>query len=60
MIFIVTTHQHLRGVFLSRPGHFGNVPFQDETAALAHARELAGKVPISVQRETGGRRVISH
>lgn len=56
MIFIIITHARLDGVFLSRPGHFGNLPFPDDAAAVEHARSVARAAPIAVERKTIGRR----
>lgn len=51
MRFIVTTHDRLDGVFLSRPGHFGNLPFPNDAAAVAAAQVVAGPIPIAVTRD---------
>jgi hypothetical protein len=51
MRFIVTTHTALPGVRLSRPGHFGNLPFDNVPEAEAHARAIAGSADITVDQE---------
>ena len=55
MRFIVTTHHHLPGVRLSKPGHWGNLPFDCYDAAEEHARANGAT---SVERETGKARTI--
>lgn len=56
--FIIITHARLEGVFLSRPGHFGNLPFADDAAAVTHARSVAGSTPMAIDRKVIGRRNI--
>lgn len=58
MRFVITTHARLDGVFLSSPGHFGNLPFADDAAAAAHARELAGNRAFAIERERVRTRII--
>lgn len=58
MRFIITTHTQLDGVFLSCPGQWGNLPFVDADAAIAHARDCAAGKPVQVERERGKARTI--
>lgn len=59
MMFIIITHARLEGVFLSRPGHFGNLPFADDAAALEHAKAIAKGAPIAVDRKIIRRRLFA-
>lgn len=46
--FIITRHAHLKGVSLSRPGHWGGVRFADEAAAREAARGHCADAVIEV------------
>jgi hypothetical protein len=50
--YVITTHTHLAGVGLSRPGHWGNLRFPDDAAAVAAARQDAAPSPCSFERAT--------
>lgn len=54
MRFIISTHKGLEGVRLSKPGHFTNLPFPTDDAAVAHARKVAGRQPVAIEREHYG------
>jgi hypothetical protein len=47
--YIITRHAHLEGVRLSMPGHWGNLPFEDDAAAVSYATRDAGGPP-SIER----------
>lgn len=47
--YIITTHVELAGVRLSKPGHWGNLPFDDDAAAVSYATRDAGGPP-SIER----------
>lgn len=55
MMFLIMTHLGLEGVRLSRPGHFGNVPFPTDADATAEARRIANGSPIAIERKAAGR-----
>lgn len=50
--YLVTTHAHLDGVRLSRLGHWGNVPYPDDEAALAAAELDAAGQRYQVKRQS--------
>lgn len=50
--YLVTRHAHLDGVRLSKPGHWGNVPYPDEDAAETAARQDAQGAPIRIERRS--------
>jgi hypothetical protein len=48
--YVITSHRNRPGVRLSKPGHWGNEPFDDETQARDYAAlDAAG--PHSIERE---------
>lgn len=51
MRFIISQHTGTEGIRLSRPGHFTNLPFGSDAEAVAHARAIAGKVDVTIERE---------
>lgn len=51
MRFIISQHQGTEGVRLSKPGHFTNLPFGSDADAVAHARSIAGKADVTIERE---------
>lgn len=51
MRFVISTHAGTEGVRLSRPGHFTNLPFGSDAEAVAHARAIAGKADVTIERE---------
>lgn len=51
MRFVISTHAGTEGVRLSKPGHFTNLPFGSDAEAVAHARAIAGKVFVTIERE---------
>lgn len=50
--YLVTRHAHLDGVRLSKPGHWGNVPFPDDDAAEKHAAQDAQGAPVRLERRS--------
>ena len=50
--YIFTTHAHLPGVRLSRPGHWTNLPHDSDADALEAARKDAKGKPFKVERES--------
>lgn len=52
LAFTITTHRHLTGVRLSLSNNWGNIPFPDEEAALAHAKKVSGVDPFTIERST--------
>jgi hypothetical protein len=56
MRFVIVTHGHLAGVFLSCPGEWGNIRYDDDAAAVTAAiRHAAGACP-TIERRTFRRR----
>jgi hypothetical protein len=53
--YLITRHVGLTGVRLSKPGHWGNLPYPDDVAAESAARADAARVPFTVDRRTYGR-----
>lgn len=49
-LYHITSHAHLDGVRLSKPGHWGNVPYRSEAGAEEAARLDAGG-PVTIKRE---------
>jgi hypothetical protein len=39
MIFVITTHRKREGARLSKPGHWGNIPYHDVDSAERAARD---------------------
>lgn len=56
MRFIIVTHGHLAGVFLSCPGEWGNIRYPDDTAAVAAAILHANGACPAIERQTFRRR----
>ena len=50
--YIVTTHRHLEGVGLSRPGHWGGCRYPNDAEAETAARKDARGAAIVIDRET--------
>lgn len=50
--YIITTHAHMDGVGLSKPGHWGGIRYPDDAAASAAAEEDAKGKPLKIERET--------
>lgn len=50
--YIITTHRHLDGVGLSKPGHWGGARYPDDAAAERAARADARGAAIVIDRET--------
>lgn len=55
--YIITTHSHLPGVGLSKPGHWGGLRHADDASAAEAARIDANGKPHDIRRETAVRRV---
>jgi len=55
--YLITTHPHLPGVGLSKPGSWGNLRFADDAAASEAARSDAGSGPIAIERATVRRKL---
>jgi hypothetical protein len=49
--FIITTSPGREGVRLSRPGHFGNLPLDDDAAAVREAKRIADGRPFTIERK---------
>lgn len=50
MRYIIARHAGLDGVRLSKPGHWGNMPYPSDEAAVAAARRDAGRLPVEIER----------
>lgn len=50
--YIITTHAHLPGVGLSKPGHWGGMRHPDDAAAARAAEDDAKGKPFTIERET--------
>jgi hypothetical protein len=50
--YLITRHVGLPGVRLSKPGHWGNIPLDDEGAANSAAEQDAGRHPFTIERRT--------
>jgi len=50
--YVIASHSWLPGVRLSKPGHWGNIPYPDAETAQAAAAVDAGKSPFTVERLT--------
>lgn len=48
--YVVTRHAHLDGVRLSRPGHWGNLPFPSDADATSYAIRDAGAADVMIDR----------
>lgn len=48
--YLITTHGHLEGVRLSKPGHWGNVPYRCEEEARKAAEKDARGQRIKMER----------
>lgn len=53
--YIITTHRHLPGVRLSKFGHWGNQPFNDDGEAAAFAARDADGKPFTIERKNVNR-----
>lgn len=49
--YLVTTHSGLPGARLSRPGIWGNLPYDTIEEAKAAAKEDAGAAPFAVEMQ---------
>lgn len=49
--YIVTSHRGRPGVRLSKVGHWGNLPFPNETAASEHAKSDADGRPFTIEHK---------
>jgi hypothetical protein len=47
----MTTHRDRPGVRLSKPGHWGNIPFENETRATVFAEGDANGKPFTIEHE---------
>lgn len=57
ILYLITTHPHLPGVGLSRPGRWGNLRHADDASAAEAARIDANGKPYDIRRETAKGRV---
>lgn len=51
--YVVTTYPGATGANLSKPGHWGNIPYTSTAAAETAARHDAGNSPYVIDRERG-------
>lgn len=49
--YVFTTHRNRPGVRLSKPGYWGNIPFETEDEALTAVRLDANGRPFTIDRE---------
>lgn len=50
--YLITRHDHLDGVRVSKPGCWGNIPYPDEAAALAAIERDAGGKRFKIERSS--------